>query len=243
MTREATTKHHADPKTASTLTERSSMPTTQTAPATPNPAPVTTTSSSPVVLSTSPPVVNIPVPPTEVMPIDLGDYRGTHPKAAQSAAAPDVVLELSNTTVWESTFGPAAPAVAPFAQVLKDAVGWSALRNALETYLVYVKSQEAVQWKAGLLKMEQVKPFYNLAVAHDATVADAFPALTRLLGAQSVIAKRAAASRKRKATKVATATSASTARAVSTATPTADSPTVATTTTPVSGGTTGGAGH
>jgi len=198
------------------------------------PLPAPSTTSSTVVLSTTPPVVNIPSVPAGVLPVHLIDYRGAHPKTGQVAAVPDVVAELSASTTYVSTFGPAAPDAESFVKVLNDAVGWTNLKNTIEVFQGYVRSQEAVAWKAGLAQVDQAKAIYDVVVARNPNVPTQFPALTRLLEVTNAIGKKSAASRKRGkaegAKKVAAAVAASSGIAVTQAAP-ANAPTVAQATT------------
>jgi hypothetical protein len=183
--------------------------------------------------------VNIPLTPAGYTALPLSGYRGSHPKAGQLAAVPGVVTELTGSITYSATFGPAAPEAGPFVQVLGNALGWTELRIAIETFLLYVKLQEAVAWKSGLTQIEQAKAIYDVVVARTPNVAVQFPALARLLDVTNGIAKKAAASRKKaKATKAASTATAATASVGTPAAPAVNAVAV----TPVAGQG-GGAGH
>ena len=226
------------PKGTPILPSPITIPITPVTPVVTSPSAPSTTSSA-VVLSTTPPVVNIPLTPAGYMPEPLTSFRGLHPKAGQIAAVPAVVTELTGSTTYASTFGPAVPEAESFVQVLDNAVGWTELRIAIETFLLYVKSQEGVTWKSALTQMDQVKAIYDVVVARTPAVAVQFPALARLLDVTNAIGQKSAASRKKaKATKAASTATAATASVGSPAAPAVNAVAV----TPVAGQG-GGAGH
>jgi len=209
------------------------------------PAPSTTAST--VVLSTTPPVLVIPVAPVTFVPEDMKTFRGFFAKTAQVAAAPDVAVELSGSNAYTQTFGALAPEVSGFVQLLQNGVTWTNIRAGFEAYLVYVKVQEAITWKAALTDIEQVKAVYDVAIQQNAQLPKTFPALTRLIDATSTIAKKAAATRKRKATALATDTSSAAARTATTtpasASTTNAAPSATSPSTPTATPTPGGASH
>jgi hypothetical protein len=160
--------------------------------------------------------VNIPPNPAGYSAVPLSEYRASHPKAGQLAAVPGVIAELTGSSTYAAAFGPAAPDAGVFVQVLGNALGWTELRIAIETFLLYVKLQEAVAWKSGLTQIEQAKAIYDVVVARTPNVAVQFPAL----------GQKAAASRKKaKAAKAATTATAAAASVVSPAAPVANAAT------------------
>jgi hypothetical protein len=199
------------------------------------------TTSSMVVLSTAVPTVSIPIPPLGYNPVLLVAYRGYHPRVAQVAAIPDAVNELRGSTAYTDNLGPAAPQASPFAQSLEDAVGWTNMRIQVETFLGYVKSQEAVAWKAGLTKIDQAKALYDVMLVGNAKLPDLIPAVSRLLTVTSEISQKGAVTRARKA-KVADALkgAAAGAPAATPATGATSAPVVTSSTEPNGSG---GAGH
>lgn len=239
-----TTKPHT--KTAPAVSITSTPTTGSTSPVlTPSGAPPTTTTapsttSSPVVSGMIAPVVILPPVPFTFIPVDLAAYRGTHPRQSQLALVPNASAEIKNATLYQSTLGPAAPNGPLFAETLDNALGWTSTRIAMETFLVYVKSQEAVCWKAGMTMMDQAKAAYDLMVAVNPAIVESIPSLSKLLEVVNTIGKKGSATRKRnKATKAATAASATSARTDSASTnaaPAATNPGTATSTS-ASGGT------
>ena len=207
--------------------------------------PAPSTNASTVVLSTTPPVVTFPSSPLGFHAVILAAYRGYNPDTAQVAAIPDVITEVSSSDSYQADLGPAAPEPNAFVTTLTDALGWTNLRAQAEDFLVYVKSQEAVTWKSALIKVDQVKAAYDVALPHNADLPKTYPALARLVDAQTAVARKAAASRKRNAAEKAKTAAASTATASATAAssttttpaaPAAPSPSTATAT-PANGGT------
>ncbi len=182
-------KSHVTPP-AVTVTKTVTGVATPTAPATP---------SSPVATPTTPPVVDIPAVPAGYTPVKLADYRGYHPRTAQLNAAPNAAREIASGATYASTFGPAMPAAATFATVLNDADGWTELRLELEAFLEYVKSEEAVAWKAALTQMEKARAVYVVVAASNPQVAVQFPFLARLMDAASVAVRKGATTRKENA--------------------------------------------
>jgi len=172
-----------------------SPPATVSEPSTSPGSAATTTSTA--VLSLPPPDVSIPALPAGFAPVNLLDYRGSHPKAGQIAALPGAISELESSTSYGETFGSVVPPAMTLAGNLGNAAKWTALRLTLETFLVYVKSNEAVTWKLGLAELEQLDVVFQALVKKNGTLAAEFPALQRLLGVPKAIAQRSVATRAR----------------------------------------------
>jgi hypothetical protein len=155
--------------------------------------------ASSLALSTTPPDLTIPAPPAGFVPVNFQNYRGFYPRAGEFTAIPDVVLELAGATSYASTFGGAVPAAATVAGDLDTASRWTALRVALEAYLVYVRSVEVITWKTATLDIDKLRASFKVVAAQNPGLIAAFPATERLLDVQKVIGQRAAASRARDA--------------------------------------------
>jgi hypothetical protein len=151
------------------------------------------------VYSTDPPDITIPPPPAGFNPVDLEDYRRSRPKKAQYAAFPDAILELRASTTYTGLLGTVVPSAAALAKSLDTARQWTALRIALEAFLVYAKSLEAVTWKTGLDDLAKVDAVYQAVAAQNPQALASLPALGRLLEVPKGIATRAAAKRVRNA--------------------------------------------
>jgi len=130
-------------------------------------------------------------------PLPSSDLRGHRPMMSEMAAAKEAVLELDGATDWESVFGITAPDAATLAEQLQMAVRWSTQRMALMKLVAFVKSEEGKCWKDALTLVEALKVPFELAAAADPARMQRFSALARLLRAQKLVGKRAAAQRAR----------------------------------------------
>jgi hypothetical protein len=175
-------------------------------PATVSDSPTSTTATTPAPASAidlalqtmAPPVVDFPVPPTGFAPVNLLDFRGSHPKAGQIAALPGALHDLASA-IYVATFGPAAPSASKLAGELTIASEWTTMRSSVEQFLIYVKSLEAITWKAALSDLEKLDAIFQILVTQNPAVAAEFPGLDRLLNVPKVISQRAAATRARRA--------------------------------------------
>jgi len=237
-------KQHPSTPKPSTPNRKESIMTTKTAPSFTLPgAPLPTPTATTVTQTTAPPSFAIPATPP--VPPNLAPARGVLPWAAQIAAVPAVLLELKGNTSFEATFVPLVPSASTFATDLANAAGWTAYRQALVAYLLYVKSQEVIMWRQAKSDMEALGVFFQGVAAHNPRLLDELPALARLLdvtkqGGQRGAATRAATAKANAAHKAAVAPPATGATAAPVVNPviptTQNAPIVA-----VSGE--GGAGH
>ncbi len=150
-------------------------------------------------LMSGPPSVTVPVPPSGFVPVRAIDLRGYRPMQSELASVPDAILELGQVPNWGPIFGITAPAATSVAQRLQVGAQWTALRAQSDSWSSYVNSQEGMAWKDALEVLNSLKPAFALATAASPSMLSAYPALTRLLGAQKVVAKRAVATRKKNA--------------------------------------------
>jgi hypothetical protein len=201
--------------------------------------------ASSLALSTTPPNVTIPAPPTGFVPVNLDNYRGSHPRAGEITAIPDVVVELNASTSYDATFGGAVPPATTVAGDLDTAAQWTALRIALEAYLLYVRSLEAITWKTALADMEKLRASFKVVAAQNPALIAAFPATERLLDVTKVIGQRGAATRARNAKKALAEKASSGTAAAPAATPEATAAPVAGAVVPavIGSGTGGGVTH
>jgi len=148
--------------------------------------------------------------------VNLLDYRGAHPKAGQIAAVPSATAELNaNAASYTETFGPAVPSAGQLAGKLTNASQWTAMRVAIEVFMLYVKSNEAVAWKSALTDLEELNAIFQVIAKQNPVLIDGFPELEKLLDVDKVVGQRAAATRAREAkTKAAGAGTPATATAV-----------------------------
>ena len=240
----------ADPPSGSTdtgaaPTTASTTPTTASGTtASPSPAPAAVTPSTsttePIpslsVVIGAPPDVTVPSVPDGFVAINSADLKGYSPMQSEIAVVSDAVLELQGFANYALVFGMTAPDQGLLVKLLQIAAEWTAMLTASTDWLTYVKSGSGIAWKDALVQMEALKAPFQLAVNRTPTLMSQYPSLNRLLGAQTVVAKRAASSRAKNAkadaaTKAAATTSAATATPAVTASatpaaPTATGPTV-----------------
>ena len=147
----------------------------------------------------APPVVKVPKAPAGFIPPSAADYRGFRPKRAELAVVPDAVLELRGFSNYASVFGMTAPAAQLVASALESASKWSTLLASSTSWMDFVKAGEGMAWKDTLTLTDRLKQPFALASANDPSMIARYPAIARLLGAAQQIAKKATATKKRKA--------------------------------------------
>src|ERR1700722_15245761 len=203
-------------------------PTTPAAP--PSPAPPAPGAGNPAAIhpstvpfSNAPPTVSIPVPPAGFVPVRAVDLKGYRPMQSELASVPDAVAELQSFPNWSLIFGITAPPSTQVGQRLQVAAQWTSLLAQSNSWTSYVKSMEGMAWKDALEVMDSLKVPFQLASAASPSMLSQYPALTRLLGAQKVVAKRAVSTKKKNAAAASAATTtaatAAAAPAVATAAP------------------------
>ena len=154
--------------------------------------------ATPVVFIKPPPAdANIPVPPEGVTNASGVYYRAALPRELELQAMPDVLEELARFSDYLGVFGKTAPPLAYVLQTFTAASEWSAMRVKTEAWDAFSRGREGAAWTDARQIMLAMGPALALAAKTDATIARQFPALVRLFGAKSVIAKRGVATRKR----------------------------------------------
>jgi hypothetical protein len=146
-----------------------------------------------------PPAEPSPTPPQDFRPIALTEFRGSRPKVTQVAVAAAVASELGTSTDYGARFGPKAPDQAAVAQAVALAQRWRETRNALQTWMLYVQTQDALAWDGALRLMRQLEPLFDAAVTCSPEVAFEYPGVARFYEAKDVVAQRGHATRSRKA--------------------------------------------
>ena len=153
----------------------------------------------------------IPAVPAGFVPVNAADLLGFRVMASQVAAVPDAIAELQGFTNYTAVFGITAPDVGQLTQRVSVAYQWTLLLSQTVAWYKYAKSQQGMAWKDALELLDTLKPPFNLASTANPALLSQYPATARLLGAKTVVAKRAAASRAKK--KAAAAQAAATASA------------------------------
>jgi hypothetical protein len=115
--------------------------------------------------------------------------------ASEIAVVSDSVLELKGFSNYSAVFGLTAPDQGMLVTLLQIAAQWTSLLTASTNWLTFVKSQSGLAWKDALVQMEALKAPFQLAVTRTPSLMSQYPALGRLLGAQKVVARRAASTR------------------------------------------------
>jgi len=150
----------------------------------------------------------IPAVPSGFVPANAADFLGFRVLASQVAAVPDAITELQGFTGYTAVFGITAPDVGQLTQRLSVAQQWTVLLSQTAAWSKYAKSQQGMAWKDALQLVDTLTPAFELASTANPALLSQYPALARLLGARTVVAKRAASSRA-KSKKVAAQTEAS----------------------------------
>jgi hypothetical protein len=151
------------------------------------------------ILPTVPPDIDIPSVPSGFVPVSLKMYRGSFPRVGEIAALPGAIIELTNNTSYETVFGPAAPEASQLVSDFTYASQWTALRVAIEAYLEYVRSNEAITWRSSLIGLEKLNAIFQVVATQNPVLIAGFPELHKLLDVRKVIARSGAASRVRNA--------------------------------------------
>jgi len=167
----------------------------------PDPAPPAAPVASPSVPSAlqGPPAVTIPAVPLGYVVANRHAVLGYYPNATELAAAPQVVTDLGNFADYLTVLGTSAPEAPALAGSVTVGIEWRNLRNACEVFTSYVKAQDAIAWKAALVGLDELKPLFQIAATKNPTLATKYPGLAAMFDASKVIARNAAATRKKTA--------------------------------------------
>jgi hypothetical protein len=139
----------------------------------------------------------IPAVPVGFVPANPDDLRGFRVLASQVAAVPDAITALQGFGNYTAVFGITAPDVGQLTQRLGVAYDWTMLLSQTAAFYKYARSQHGMAWKEALQMIDALKPPFDLASSANPALLNQYPAIARLLGAKTLVAKRAAASRAR----------------------------------------------
>jgi hypothetical protein len=145
-----------------------------------------------------PPLSVIPEPPAGYKPGRLGRYRGYRPSSMELLAAKGAVVDLKAFKDYAAVFGSAAPEGPLVAQALALALEWRHARKPSENWEAYVREQDAIAWYSALKLLEELKHFFVPALAKNAALGLAYPALTAFLGASKETGKLVSATKKKR---------------------------------------------
>jgi len=164
------------------------------------------------------PTMTFPAITAGFVPVPSAELAGYRPLQTELAVTSDAIYELTQFVNWALLFGVAAPGLtaSSVAQRIQVAAGWTALLAASTGWVSYVKSQEGTAWKYALEVTGSLKPSFQIAVTANPALATQYPALSRFLGAQKAVAKKASVTKKKNAAAKATAAVSATTAAATT---------------------------
>ena len=145
----------------------------------------------------APPPVTLPSVPIGFVPVNPADLRGFRVLASQVAAVPDALAELQDFSNYTSLFGITAPDAVQLTERVTVAYEWTVQTSQTAAWYRYSQSQQGTAWKDALILLEALKPPFDLAATANPGLLSQYPAIARLLGAKTIVAKRAASSRAR----------------------------------------------
>ena len=146
-----------------------------------------------------PPAVTIPAVPAGYVVANRHTVMGFYPNATELAAAPQVVTDLGNFADYLTVLGTSAPEASALAGSVTVGINWRNLRNACEAFTAYVKSQDALAWKAAFVGLDELKPLFLIAATKNPTLATTYAGLAAMFDAPKVIARSGAVTRKKTA--------------------------------------------
>ena len=109
---------------------------------------------------------------------------------------PGVLKELTRFEDYAGVFGKTAPPLPAVMQTFQAASEWSATRAKAAAFDAYARDQEGMAWRDVHTFMDRMQPAFELAAQGDSTVGTQNPMLSRLFGAQKLIAQKALTTRK-----------------------------------------------
>jgi len=194
-------------------------PSTSTASPTLTTSTAPTTSTMPALTSADTPAPSglAPSVPADFVAPDMREFSGYRATRSELLVASAVVTDLGKFTSYAVTLGILAPPSASIASAVTLGLEWRAQRTSAEAWAGYTKVQDAIAWKGALVLLDELRPLFQAAVSKDATLATAYPGLTKLFNATNVMTKHAVAAKKRNARAAAAAAKAAAAEALATA--------------------------
>jgi hypothetical protein len=162
------------------------------------------------------PAVDAPAPPKGfVLPSAPIGLRGHSPSELELMALPGLLKDLGSFTDYGSVLGASATSASTIQSSVSTALGWRQSRLAAEAWRGYVKTEDAIAWKATMTLLDELKSQFLFAVSKNPALALTYPALAVYATAAKAISAKATVTRKKNAlTKAAAVVAASTAAAV-----------------------------
>jgi hypothetical protein len=149
--------------------------------------------------------------------VKLRGFKGYLPKQLEITALPGVITDLGSFAEYATVLSGSAPPAATVSNAVSTALAWRNARNSAEAWETYVKTGDAIAWKAATPLLEELRPIFLYAVSKNATLATKYPSLAAYFIATDEAAARAATTRKKNAKTRAAAAAAASADALATA--------------------------
>jgi hypothetical protein len=127
-----------------------------------------------------------------------GKTRGQRVTKEQAENATAAAGELSGSTTFADDFGARAPSPLVMGFLLSNAATWRTIWDGANQFVTYSSEQRAAWEAAAQSELDSFRPAFELALSTEPALAKKYPATAKYLGAKSVIAKRAAGTRKAK---------------------------------------------
>jgi hypothetical protein len=166
------------------------------------PAPPTVTTALPAPALTSvpdaPPAGTAPIVPNGFAAPDMREFVGYRPNQLELTAMPAAISDLGKFVDYAALLGIGAPATTTVVGAITLGVQWRAQRGLAEAWDTYVRTQDAIAWKAALMLLEELKPLFLGAVAKKPELATTYPGLSQIFNASKASSKQANVTKKKK---------------------------------------------
>jgi hypothetical protein len=140
----------------------------------------------------------IPTPPPSFVPFPAVDRLGWRPLKTALALVPDALAEIAAYPEWNATFGRIAPTASQIEERLQVAAKWSHDLARSKQWTAYVQSCEGEAWRSALATLGELKVAFQLVIQKNPELSAKFSALGTLLDAQAAVARRSAATKRKK---------------------------------------------
>jgi hypothetical protein len=152
--------------------------------------------ATPVVNQKPPPAgALIPTPPAGFVPSPSSIFSGVLPRLLELGALPGAVDDLKGFLDYALVLGAYVPPLAEVIAAFELAEAWSTMRKASAIWDAYALLQEGMAWATVRPLMDQLRPAFELATAHNPSLRTRFANLNTLLTAKQAIAKKGIATK------------------------------------------------
>ena len=186
----------ASAKTATSTTNEPTMTKSESATTTASTQSTPSAAAAPVIFQKAPPAdALIPSPPSGFVPSSNSIFTGVLPRLVELGTLPGAIEDLKNFLDYATALGPTAPPIAEAIAAFDLGDQWSSMRKASSIWDLYAQMQEGIAWVTIRVIMDKLRPAFDLAKAHDSSIATKFASLNTLLTAKQSIAKKGVATR------------------------------------------------